>query len=185
MKTIVYYDCLRLIVLLNFTMNGGALFCFCTEARTRVLAEMSGIRLHKNEVGGYAYNDANTLITQIERVLERQLFEDSSDGMKGLASDVINTINDYKSTIHIKKRDVLAASRAAAERASIKDSTVEPDINTNSDAQDKAYCQNVFLLPAIGVKEGIAEVTTKIVRRDLTNLILQTIDNRDFKSVDQ
>ena len=52
-------------------MDGGALFCFCKEAKTRVLTEISEIRLHKNKVGGYAYNDANKLITQIERVLKR------------------------------------------------------------------------------------------------------------------
>ena len=51
-------------------MDGGALFRVCTEARTRVLTEMSEIRLHKNEVVGYAYNDANTLLTQIKRVLK-------------------------------------------------------------------------------------------------------------------
>ena len=63
MKTIVYYDSLRSIVLLNFPMDGSTLFRVRTEARTRVLTEMSEIRLHKNKVGGYAYNDANTLIT--------------------------------------------------------------------------------------------------------------------------
>ena len=75
--------------------------------------------------------------------------------------------------------------RAAAERASIDDSTVIPEINTNSDAQDEADCQNVFRFAAIGVKEGIAEGITKIVRRNLTNPILQTTDNSDFKLVDQ
>ena len=120
----VYYDCLRSIVLLNFTMDDGTLFRVRTEARTRILTEMSEIRLHKNEVGGYAYNDANTIITQIKRVLERQLFEDSADGMKGVASDVGNALNDYKSTVHIKKRDVLAAPRAAAEHTITNDSTV-------------------------------------------------------------
>ena len=52
-------------------MDGSALFRVPTEAKTRVLMEMSEICLHKNEVGGYAYNDANTLITHIERVLEQ------------------------------------------------------------------------------------------------------------------
>ena len=137
MQTIVYYYFLSSIVLLNFTMDDGALFRIRTEARTRVLTEMSEIRLHKNEVGGYAYNDANKLISQIERVLKRQLFEDSADRMKGLASVIRNALNTYKSTAHIKKRVVLAASREAAERASIKDSTVEPEINTNIDAQDE------------------------------------------------
>ena len=75
-------------------MDGGALFCVCTEARTRVLTEMSDIRLHKNKVGGYAYNYANTPLLQIERVFKRKLFEDSSDGMKGLASDIRNTLNE-------------------------------------------------------------------------------------------
>ena len=63
MNTILYYDCLCSIVLLNFTMEIGALFRVCTEERTRVLTAMSEIRLHKNEVGGYAYNYANTLLT--------------------------------------------------------------------------------------------------------------------------
>ena len=87
---------------------------------------MLEIRLNKNEVDVYTYNDANTLLTQIERVLERQLYEDSANGMKGIVSDVSNAINKYKLTIHIKKRDMLPALRAAAERASTDDSTVKP-----------------------------------------------------------
>ena len=90
-------------------MDGGALFRVCTEARTRVLTEMSEFCLHNNEV-----NDANTIITQIERVLKRQLFEDSADEMKRLASAVGTALNNYKLTVHIKKRDVLAASISVA-----------------------------------------------------------------------
>ena len=134
MKTIVYYDCLKYIVLLNFTMDGGALFRVHTEERTRFLTEMLEIRLHKNKVGGYAYNSANKLITQIEHVLERKLSEESTDRMKGLVSSIGNALNNYKSTIRIKKRDVLSASRAAAKQARFEDSTVEPEINTNGDA---------------------------------------------------
>ena len=58
--------------------------------------------------------------------------------MKGLSSAVGNALNDYKSAVHIKKRDVFAALRAAAEQASIEDSLAEPEINTNSNAQDEA-----------------------------------------------
>ena len=151
MKTIVYYDCLRSIILINSTIDGGTLFRVRMEEITRVLTEMSEICLHKNVVGGYAYNDTKTLITQIERVLQRQLLEDSTDGMKGLASTVRNALNAYKSIVHIKKQDLLTASRAAAKRTSIKDSTDESEINTNRDAQDKADLQNVFRLAAIGV----------------------------------
>ena len=46
-------------------MDGGALFHVRTEAMTRVLTEMSEICFHKNEVAVYAYNNANTLLTQI------------------------------------------------------------------------------------------------------------------------
>ena len=80
---------------------------------------------------------------------------------------------------------MLAASRAAAERASIKDSTVKLEIKINSDAQDEADHQNFFRLTAIGVKDGIVEGITKIVGRDITNPILRTTDNSNFKSVDQ
>ena len=173
------------MVLLNFTMDSGALFRICTETRTRVLTEMLKIHLHKNEVGGYAYNNVNTLLTQIDLILERQWYEDSADGMKGLESDLSNTLNDYKSAVHIKKRDVLAASRAAAKNASTNNSTVEPETANNSDAQDEADQKNFFRLAEIGVKEGIAEGITKIVGKDITNPVLQTTDNIDFKLVDQ
>ena len=89
MKKIVYYDCLSYIVFINFR----ALFRIRTEARTRVLTEMSEICLHKNEVGGYAYNNENTLLTQIGRVLERHLYGDFANRMKGLASNVSNALN--------------------------------------------------------------------------------------------
>ena len=105
--------------------------------------------------------------------------------MKGLARNVSNAINKYKSTIHIKKRDVLVASRAAANCASTNNITVKPEIVNNSDAQDKYDWQNVLRLAAIGVKEGTAEGITKIVGMDITNLILRTTDNSKFKSVDQ
>ena len=94
-------------------------------------------------------------------------------------------LNQYKSTIHIKKRDVLAASRAAADRASTDNITVKPDITNNINAQDEADRQKFFRLAAIGINEGITEGITKIVGKDITNPILRTTENSDFKSVDQ
>ena len=122
---------------------------------------------------------------QIERILERQLYEYYTDGMKALGSDVSNALDKYKSIIHIKKIDVLAASRAAANRASTNNSTAEPVIANKSDAQDKSDRQNIFRLVAIGVKESIAEGITNIVGRDITNPILRTTDKSNFKFVDQ
>ena len=58
--------------------------------------------------------------------------------MKGLASDINNALNKYKSTIHINKKDMLAVSRASADRASNDDNTVNPEITNNSKAQDES-----------------------------------------------
>ena len=136
--------------------------------------------LHKDKVGGYAYNDAITLLTHIGQVLEHQLYEDSADGIKGLASYIIIALNKYKSTIHIKKRDVLAASIAATNSAITDNITVELDITNNIYAQEKSDRQNVFHLAAIGVKEGIVQGITRIVGRDITKPILRTTDNSNI-----
>ena len=69
-----------------------------------MLAAFAAIDIRKNEVGGYAYNDANTLITEIKRVLAEQLFEDSTDGMTGLLSTAKNTLTEYKVTSSIKRK---------------------------------------------------------------------------------
>ena len=96
-------------------MEGGALFKVSSEAKERVLAAFMAIDLRKNEVGGYAYNDANTLVTAIERVLAEQLFEDSTDRMKGLLSTATNTLMEYKAHISIKRKDVLKYWKDAAD----------------------------------------------------------------------
>ena len=51
---------------------------------TQVTTEISGLKIHKNEDGGYAYDDALIFGKQIKRVFERQYYESSSDDMKGL-----------------------------------------------------------------------------------------------------
>ena len=64
-------------------MEGGALFKVWSEAMEQVLAAFAVINLRKNRVGGYNYNNANMLISKIKWVMAEQLFEDSTDGMKG------------------------------------------------------------------------------------------------------
>ena len=48
-------------------MEGGALFKVWSEAKERVLVAFAAIDICKNEDGGYACNDANMLIIEIER----------------------------------------------------------------------------------------------------------------------
>ena len=90
--------------------------------------------------------------------------------MKGLSSTSHNTLNRYKATISIKRKDVLQESKdTAALLSTSTGTTVAPEITTNSNAQDGADCQNTFRLAAVGVKEGIAEGITTLVGKDITN----------------
>ena len=82
-------------------MEGGALFKVRLEAKEQVLVAFAAIDIRKNEVGGYAYNDANTLIIEIERVLAEQLFKDSTDGMTGLLNTAKHKPTEYKVTSSI------------------------------------------------------------------------------------
>jgi hypothetical protein len=50
-------------------MEGGPIFKVRSEAEEQVLAAFTSINIHKNKVGGFAHNDANMVIAEIERVL--------------------------------------------------------------------------------------------------------------------
>ena len=84
--------------------DGGALFRIQSDAQARVKAQMQEISINKNDVGGYEYNAAVTLIKQINHVLEQQLLEESDDGMVGLGSETPNTLTNYKSNAAINNR---------------------------------------------------------------------------------
>ena len=104
---------------------------------------MQEISINKNDVGGYEYNGAVTLIKQINRVLEQQLFEESADGMVRHGSATPNTLTSYKSNVAITKSDVKRQSITEAEAASSTINIVAPDITTNADAKDEGDRQNM------------------------------------------
>ena len=142
----------------------GALFRVRSDTKARVLAQVAGISFHTNEVevGGYAYNDATNLELQLNRVLEEQLFDFTTDGTKGLTSDATNTLTSYKANISITKQDVLREAKATAAAASTIDNKVDPKYTTNIEGQDKADRRNNFRLTEIGVKEAVAAGITKL-----------------------
>ena len=156
-----------------------------SDAQARVKAQIQEISINNNDVGGYEYNAAVTLIKQINRVLKQQLFEESADGMVGLGSKTPNTLTSYKSNVAIKKNDVKRQLIAEAQAASSTSNIVAPGIMTNADAQDEAYRQNTARLTEIGVKEAIAAVITSIVGAQITNPILRTTDGSDIRTVDE
>ena len=55
--------------------DGRSLFRICSDAQARMKAHMQELLIIKNDVVGYEYNNAVTLIKQINLVLEQQLFE--------------------------------------------------------------------------------------------------------------
>ena len=87
-------------------LDGGALFPVRSDAQARMKAQIKELSITKNDVVSYKYNAAVTLIKQINRVLEQQLFEESANSMVGLVSKTPNTLTNYKSNISIKKSDV-------------------------------------------------------------------------------
>ena len=52
---------------------------------------------------------------KIERELERQFYNGTNDGMKGLISDAINALTSIKSTKVINRPSILKALKRAAE----------------------------------------------------------------------
>ena len=118
--------------------DGGTLFRVRSDAQARVKAQMQDILIHKNDVGGYKYNSAVTLTKQINRVIEKQLFEELANGMVGLCSATPNTLTGYQSNVAIRKSDVKKQSIAEAEAASLTENIVAPKITTNANSQDEA-----------------------------------------------
>ena len=98
-------------------MDGSA-FRVRGDTCTRVTTEISVLKLHKNEDGGYAYDDALIFEKQIERVFERQYYESSIDGMKGLLAKHPNDLNAILLTKLVSRRSVLTDSKANAAKES-------------------------------------------------------------------
>ena len=95
-------------------MDNAALFSVRTEAAERIRVAMEQHKLPKDDVGGYCYNHAVTLVEKIEGVLEDQYFENATDGMKGLLSDTANELTDFKANVAFRAAEVKATSVAAA-----------------------------------------------------------------------
>ena len=132
-------------------MDGGPIFRMRNYDRKAVTADMTALRLHKNEVGRYAYNEAAVLCKQIDWVMERQCFEDTAEGMKGLKDETPNILTEMKAGVAFTKAAVLKASRDKAAAASTSSITVAPEIGKD-DAREEADQQNTFRLAVIGVK---------------------------------
>ena len=121
------------------------------EACERLTKAISALTLHKNDTGGYAYDDALIFEKQVERELERQHYEGADNGMKGLLGATPNSLNKAKLTKVYTRALILKASKAAAKEAtkaakaaSALALEVEPEITIGNDAQEEADRLNMF-----------------------------------------
>ena len=165
--------------------DGGALFRVWSDAQVRMKVQIQELLITKNDVGGYKYDAPVTLIKQINRVLEQQLFGESADGMVGLGSETPNMLTNFKSNVAINKSYVKRQYIAKAEAASSAINIIAPEITKNADAQDEADQHNTARLAAIEVKEAISSVITLIVDAQIANPILCTTDGLDFRTVNK
>ena len=108
------------------------------EACDRLTKAVAVLTIHKNENGGYAYDEALIFEKQVVRELERKHHEGTIIGMKGLLSVTSNTFNNARSMKVYTRASILKASRSAAEKAiaaskAIASSApdVEPEIKSN------------------------------------------------------
>ena len=87
------------------------------EACEPLSKAITALTLHKNDSGGYAYNDALIFEKQVERELERQHYEGADNGMKGLLGATPNSLNKAKSMKVYTRASILKASKAATKEA--------------------------------------------------------------------
>ena len=72
--------------------------------------------------------------------------------MKGSLADAANDLNSILSTKLVKRSSILKASKGATTLASTPTLAVEPNVKTNTDAQEEADKINMFRMAAIGSK---------------------------------
>ena len=147
---------------------------------------ISKLPFEKDENGQYKHDDAIKFVEEIKRKL-KEMFNllDPMNGMAALAEDGSNDINDIKSTSVYLPSDILKASKKEAEEELKKTGeTVEPEIKTQTDAQDEADRKNQYSQAVIGVKEGVTDALEEIFGTDTTNVVLRNADGSSRKGID-
>ena len=159
------------------------------ESRARIKKAILGLPLKKNESGNYNHADAQIFLKRIDRELERQHNEFTSDGMKGLVSaDPDNELVKLRSTVTITWKDVLKASKKAAvakQARTGKTKDAKPDIESPTDARKEADRHNIEWLAAVGAKEGVIDTIQEKIGSVITDSVLKTSDGTESKTVDQ
>ena len=145
---------------------------------------MQKLSITKNDVGRYEYNTAVTLNKNINRVLKKQLFKESKDGMVGLGRETLSTLTNFKSNFAIKKSNVKRKSIAEAVAARSATNIIGPQYHNKRQHSGQDRSTEHRTAPAIRVKEATASAITLIIGVPITNAILCKIYGLDFRTVD-
>ena len=142
--------------------------------------------LHTNKHGQYTHNAILLIQKGIQRVLISQFNpSEPGNGMVKLLDDGDNILTRVQSTDAITAESVLKSAKKRADTLSTTTvKTILPTITAQTEAQEEAYRLNVTNQSVIGTKGGVVEAVTKLVGSNITDVILQTADGSDFKSID-
>jgi len=99
-------------------------------------------------------------------------------------STPLSLLSWIRSTDATTITSILHKARAIAEAQSAAQLPVLPTITACTDAQDEADRINMVNQAVIGAREGAMEAITKKVGSDLTNAILRTADNTNYRSIE-
>jgi hypothetical protein len=163
--------------------------CFMARATTRehVHTSITKLMLLTNGGGQYNNEDATTFIAGIRRTLRKTYNPgEPGNGMVKLciAPNAVGRITSTSVATAMTVLDEARRTAAAASAVSTSNTIIAPAINSLSEAQDEADRIKLINQVVIGANEGTTEAILAKVGSDITDAVLRTADESDFKSID-
>lgn len=168
--------------------------CYTARATTREqVKEAPGLlEFPKTSAGRYNYDDANTFVAKVERILRETInMLDPANSMFGLLRSSTDATN-LSAIAAIKLNHVATATtvlaeakdKAAANNAVAGTDTIKPEFETKAEAQDEADRINLACQAIIGAKEGATQAITAKVGSMITNPVLRAPGSSTTKGID-
>ncbi len=142
--------------------------------KANTVKQLKKIKLHTNNSGQYQHNNVIKFIKQLKQVAKEHFNPlDKKNGMFKLFNRNQNFINIITMQDAHDFHNVLKKSKDKAFKALMATKTVDPDITTRQEAQDKADRLNQIFQAVLGIKEGFKEKLCESGGINAMSLILQ------------
>ena len=152
--------------------------------KANTVKQLKKIKLHTNNSGQYQHNNVIKFIKQLKQVAKEHFNPlDKKNGMFKLFNRNQNFINIITMQDAYNFHNVLKKSKDKAFKALMATKTVDPDITTRQEAQDKADRLNQIFQAVLGIKEGFKEKLCESGGIDALSSVLQQAD-RQHTSID-